>query len=165
VEDRPQALYRFYDADDVLLYVGITHDPPQRLQSHGSTAFFWTDVAKIKIEWCANRKEARDKERDAIKAEGPRYNKQHAQKIPRHLDERYRGWAGGPPNAYMLAWQRARGDGSTPLGPTMRYVMLVEGLAIEWDDGMGFIYATIADPPQSLERGYTSAERAERDHP
>lgn len=67
-------LYRFYAADDQLLYIGITADPPVRFRSHGATKRWWAEVANVRLEHHADRDALAVAERDAIRAERPRYN-------------------------------------------------------------------------------------------
>jgi hypothetical protein len=63
---RRTALYRFYDLTDVLLYVGITANVPQRFEDHRKEKPWWPDVASKRIEWLPSREEAEAAERFAI---------------------------------------------------------------------------------------------------
>jgi predicted GIY-YIG superfamily endonuclease len=74
---RPHALYRFYDASDVLLYVGITVDPGARFKKHGGDKPWWSEVDRISIDHFATRQEALAAERKAIKEEQPLHNVIH----------------------------------------------------------------------------------------
>jgi predicted GIY-YIG superfamily endonuclease len=67
------ALYRLYDADEQLLYIGITYDPLKRLEQH-SRREWWPLVEIAKVQWFDNRARAATAERDAIKAEDPKHN-------------------------------------------------------------------------------------------
>lgn len=67
------ALYRLFDREGTLLYVGITHDPQQRAKAH-RTRQWWPQVAKVKIQWHRTRLDAHRAERVAIHDESPRYN-------------------------------------------------------------------------------------------
>lgn len=71
------ALYRLYDCDDQLLYVGIAYHPPKRFAEHEGDKPWWPQVARRDIEWIASRAEAEGAERCAIAAEAPRYNGIH----------------------------------------------------------------------------------------
>lgn len=71
------ALYRFFDADDELLYVGITYDPATRWKQHQSKAPWWRDVTMRTVEWYDDRPAAEAAERKAVQTEGPRYNVIH----------------------------------------------------------------------------------------
>lgn len=75
--DAPTALYRHFDAEGVLLYVGISMSVFSRTQSHGVCAAWWDRVARIDIERYPDRKSAEEAEREAIKIEGPLHNKAH----------------------------------------------------------------------------------------
>lgn len=72
-----QALYRFYDADGVLLYVGISKHWPERLTQHRRDKVWWTEVARIDLEPFPTREAVLEAERAAIIAERPRYNVIH----------------------------------------------------------------------------------------
>jgi predicted GIY-YIG superfamily endonuclease len=69
------ALYRFFDADGVLLYVGITSDIEQRWSRHANDRkSWWPHVAKKTVEWLDNRWEASQAEARAVRDEGPMHN-------------------------------------------------------------------------------------------
>ena len=76
IETGPTALYRLFDADDRLLYIGITLDPAQRFREHRRTQPWWPDVARRVVEWLpVAGREAEYCERAAIAAEGPMRNR------------------------------------------------------------------------------------------
>jgi len=74
---RRHALYRFFDASDVLLYVGITVDIGARFKKHRGDKPWWDQVDHIGIQKFPSRREAEDAERKAIKEEQPLYNVVH----------------------------------------------------------------------------------------
>ena len=70
------ALYRHFDADGVLLYVGIARSVTARFAQHEDSP--WDDlIASITVERFATREEAEAAEREAIKAEKPIHNRMH----------------------------------------------------------------------------------------
>lgn len=73
-DNDPTALYRLFDKDGALLYVGITWDVEQRMTGHRSDKAWWPDVTERRVEWLPNRPLALAAELDAIRAEQPRYN-------------------------------------------------------------------------------------------
>lgn len=78
--DEPTALYRLYDANDVLLYIGISNDPDFRWKAHqhGVNRDGWPSQATRRtVEWRNTRAEALSAEVDAIRAEQPRCNGTH----------------------------------------------------------------------------------------
>lgn len=77
LNDRHHALYRFYDADGVLLYIGITASVPTRLTRHRDNKPWWTHVTRIDIEHHPDRDTVLAAEKAAIKAERPRWNVVH----------------------------------------------------------------------------------------
>jgi predicted GIY-YIG superfamily endonuclease len=70
------ALYRFFAADDSLLYIGITKNPLSRWQSHRRKAAWWSAVVAVAVEWHLYTNAAIDAEYAAIKAERPLFNVQ-----------------------------------------------------------------------------------------
>lgn len=68
------ALYRLYDAEDRLLYLGITVNVKQRLPQHAMTKFWWHLVVRTDVEWHPNRRAAEDAERIATVTERPIYD-------------------------------------------------------------------------------------------
>ena len=69
-----QTLYRFYDGNDELLYVGITKFFEPRLKQHYRNAEWFFDTAFVRLEHFATRQEVEMAESYAIKNENPRYN-------------------------------------------------------------------------------------------
>ncbi|MEU6233811.1 GIY-YIG nuclease family protein [Kitasatospora sp. NPDC047058] len=47
----PTALYRCYDENGWLLYVGITLDPDRRFREHTKTFGWWPAVASTTVNW------------------------------------------------------------------------------------------------------------------
>jgi len=68
------AVYRAYNDQDELLYIGVTENPSQRHARHKKDRDWWHEVAYLDWEFYATYGEAVDVERDAIEAEQPRYN-------------------------------------------------------------------------------------------
>lgn len=87
---RQQALYRFWDVDDTLLYIGISLDPGKRWKQHREDKPWWSDVAKVTVETYPSRSAAMDAERAAIAAERPRYNVTHNGALATRHDVRRR---------------------------------------------------------------------------
>lgn len=77
MSDRPHALYRFFDLNDRLLYVGITSNPAARFKQHRDDKPWWLDVANIRIEPFDDRPSVLEAERQAIELEHPIYNVTH----------------------------------------------------------------------------------------
>ncbi len=72
--DAPTCLYRFFDADGHLLYVGITKNPASRLSEHLAGKPWAALVGNIRLTWFQSRKEAMDAERAAIMLDRPKHN-------------------------------------------------------------------------------------------
>jgi hypothetical protein len=71
------ALYRHWDADGELLYVGISLSAVGRLAQHRASAPWFVDIANVTIEWFDTRAEAQAAEIEAITLEHPLHNKAH----------------------------------------------------------------------------------------
>lgn len=67
------ALYRLYDADGCLLYIGITQDPARRFTDHASKPW-WPAVAQREVTWHSTHSAARAAEVESIKIEMPKHN-------------------------------------------------------------------------------------------
>ncbi|HEY9370401.1 GIY-YIG nuclease family protein [Streptomyces sp.] len=72
-------LYRLYDKDRGLLYVGIANNPVNRLNAHRwDKGKPWRhDIAIQSVEWFETRVAAEDAEVAAIRSELPLHNRTH----------------------------------------------------------------------------------------
>lgn len=68
-------LYRYFDSDGRLLYVGITKNLFQRQDQHSRTQPWWHEVATATFQHLDNRDSALFAETAAIARELPKYNK------------------------------------------------------------------------------------------
>lgn len=68
------ALYRFFDAEDVLLYVGITNHVGRRWDDHIRKRPWWNDIERQTVNWFPSRSAAEEAEKLAIQTEDPLYN-------------------------------------------------------------------------------------------
>lgn len=71
---REHILYRMFDSESRLLYIGITMNIRHRVAAHRSTKEWWTNVAVIKVERLPTRAAALEAERNAIALEKPAHN-------------------------------------------------------------------------------------------
>lgn len=67
-------LYRYYDKDDNLLYVGMSSNALRRVKEHQKDKEWYWDIAKITIENFNMHYELVQAEKEAIAKEQPRYN-------------------------------------------------------------------------------------------
>jgi len=67
-------LYRFFDVEDVLLYVGITRDLSARFASHRRRAAWWLDAVRIEVAFYESMAAAEAAEAVAIITERPLHN-------------------------------------------------------------------------------------------
>ena len=70
-------LYRHFDKDGALLYVGISCNAITRLKQHEHDSGWAAEIARVDIEHFASREEALAAERAAIKNERPKHNVVH----------------------------------------------------------------------------------------
>jgi hypothetical protein len=84
-EGRPSTLYRYFDADGRLLYVGITHQQHLRFQQHSLMASWWHLAQTCTLEHHPNRISAMRAETQAIINERPLYNRTGRRVFPTDL--------------------------------------------------------------------------------
>jgi hypothetical protein len=77
VSGQQNALYRAFNSEGDLLYVGISLSPLTRIRQHRQTKDWWTEIANITIESFPDRSSASHAEVLAIQEERPRYNVVH----------------------------------------------------------------------------------------
>ncbi len=74
----PTALYRMFDKQERLLYIGISKNPDGRWKAHRDNREPWVgQVASRTVEWHDSRALALKAEAEAISAERPRFNGKH----------------------------------------------------------------------------------------
>lgn len=67
-------VYRYYDVDGELIYIGVTGDPYQRWLQHKRLRPWGHEIALVSLERYAYEDLALEHERIAIRSEGPKYN-------------------------------------------------------------------------------------------
>jgi hypothetical protein len=72
---KPYCLYRHFNEEGLLLYVGVTLSPLARLAGHRTKASWFPDIATITIERFQTKQSAVDAEWNAILFERPKFNK------------------------------------------------------------------------------------------
>lgn len=70
----PTTVYRFWEKDGTLLYIGITFSTHRRFSQHKSLKPWWDEVDHITLEHFLTRAEAQLAEEIAVRKEQPRYN-------------------------------------------------------------------------------------------
>lgn len=71
-------VYRAYDADDRLLYVGQTVNYERRMRCHVNQSWWFALTARIDAEIQPSLEAARQREIEVIGSETPAFNQQHA---------------------------------------------------------------------------------------
>lgn len=77
--EEPNAVYRFYDAQDRLLYIGVSMNLLARWKAHDRQKDWWRQVVRATIEHFDTREAALEAEETAIRTEKPLYNVTHNQ--------------------------------------------------------------------------------------
>ncbi len=72
--NRRCAIYRHYDVDGRLLYVGKSVQPLNRQQQHEVEAHWFNQIVKIEIQWFDLTTDMDAAERQAIATENPIFN-------------------------------------------------------------------------------------------
>lgn len=72
--NRPHYVYRCYDADDRLIYVGCTVAPVNRMTTHKVASWWFEQTVRIRYVVFPTRQYALRMERQAIANERPRWN-------------------------------------------------------------------------------------------
>ena len=70
-----EVLYRFFDSQGTLLYVGISNNWIQRIGQHAKHADFFSAVAGVTLERHPDRDSVLEAELEAIQKENPLYNR------------------------------------------------------------------------------------------
>lgn len=87
-ETKETNLYRHFNTDGVLLYVGISLNAAARLYQHSQYSHWFSDVSNVTIETFPTREEALTAETKAIHDESPKYNiQQNSRKEPEEPKE------------------------------------------------------------------------------
>lgn len=73
-QERSCALYRHFDSDGALLYVGISVHPTLRTYQHMHVSDWSDEIANITVERFDARSKALAAETEAIRVENPKYN-------------------------------------------------------------------------------------------
>ncbi len=71
---KPAAVYRHLDAQGRTLYIGCSADPFRRTELHVSSSSWARQVARIDVEWFADRKQAFAHEAKLLRDERPPFN-------------------------------------------------------------------------------------------
>ena len=108
----PTALYRHFDKDGDLLYVGISLSPLARTKKHKEVAGWYREVATITIEWLPSKMEALEAETQAIRREKPKHNIHGWGVLPW---EQPRDWR--PPDDLLAAFRKRPGEAPGWLRP------------------------------------------------
>lgn len=72
---RRPTLYRYFDAEGRLLYVGVTTGHMERMLQHSLAALWWTDAMSCTLVHFTDEDAMHAAEREAITTERPLYNR------------------------------------------------------------------------------------------
>jgi hypothetical protein len=91
--NRRTALYRHFNDADELLYVGVSFSPGSRTKDHRGEAEWMGEAVRFTGVWYPTRTEALAAETEAIKREGPLFNRDHSRNRPSGPRRKSRGAA------------------------------------------------------------------------
>lgn len=74
VRERTHVLYRCFARHQLLLYIGMTNHPEERLAHHRKNQPWWKYVDHITLQNYPSRKDLMEAEAVAIREEGPKFN-------------------------------------------------------------------------------------------
>jgi hypothetical protein len=96
IREAPHYVYRCYDASGLLLYVGCSMKPEERLKQHSFVYTWWTDrIARVDLEGFPDQAAGLAAEKRAIQSEHPFYNRQFRSTESQRADwrpEHYVNW-------------------------------------------------------------------------
>lgn len=92
-------MYRLYDANGGLLYIGASYDPDRRLDDHKRKPW-GAAITRQTVRWYPSRDEALDEESRAIEAERPPHNQAGTPKYA----ERRRAEMAATPGKWRVAY-------------------------------------------------------------
>lgn len=72
--DRPHYVYRCWDGNGRLIYVGVSVAPLQRMDQHKTNSWWFDQTARVTYRVFPTREYAMARERQAIAEENPRWN-------------------------------------------------------------------------------------------
>lgn len=120
ITGEPTGLYRFYDAANVLLYIGISRNLYARWGQHEADKTWWPLVVTRTVVMYPSRPEAEEAEGVAIRAENPVHNvagrEEPKPKPPRKP-------AAGRPSAFYLR------EGPRVFAPDPRFLASIDAFA------------------------------------
>lgn len=160
--DTPTDLYRHFDKDGQLLYVGISFRAIIRQAAHRDKAPWWGDVASITVEKFPSRAAARAAEKKAIQEERPLHNNHWNKKKFRYEAQYSKGHTIELPGAPEMAAVVA--DWYIALTRSPRLPKALKDLADKFDEstdaGRGYAYAI-----RALEQMHADAKKEAKKAP
>lgn len=121
INRQPTTLYRLFDHQGNLLYVGIAGNPGRRFAQHSGDKHWWGDVAETTLTHFDTRAEALRAEKRAIRDEHPAYNVVHSR--PPAVDRRGDILAASADDvAGMVGWKCQR----LGLSPSVAFAISLE---------------------------------------
>lgn len=88
-------LYRIYNKEGALLYVGATTNPSLRFNYHAQNRLWWGEASEIKLQHCGSVDELAEAELTAIQTEKPKFNLLHSKPATWSRKPRQRRAGGG----------------------------------------------------------------------
>jgi hypothetical protein len=140
IEDQPHYLYRHFDMEGSLLYIGVTRHPLRRTAARERHSPWWVMVADVTFISFPTRSAARAAETAAIVADRPPHNLVSTGKADRHKAE--------------LARARVYGTVTVPLGPALKALVRYRAAQQGSTEG-GFVLDIIKQWKERRDAGQT----------
>lgn len=127
-DERPTSVYRYYDRNGLLIYVGITNQGIGRNRQHNADKDWWRFVLRQDVTHFRTRQAALDEERNLIQQHRPPFNTQHN---PDVADRRAAYLALlADDKDYDDSWSNPRHNGRRTVNLPIRYMGELGALAL-----------------------------------
>lgn len=139
-------VYRLYDAQDRLLYIGVTGNPKKRMQQHAREKKWWGEVSRTAVQCFDTREESEAAEAEAIASEGPVYNRRNLTEEQRvALAARVKKTSGGSVRAAELLIEK-----DLIIDHLRAQVRELASLASDNDAFPGIVKETLSNHPDEI---------------
>lgn len=133
-ESVPTSVYRYYDRDGLLIYVGITSRGARRNYEHNASKDWWPYVARQEVDHYETRALALRHERSLILRHCPPFNRQHNPDADA-MRAVYVAYAGASEETALDAWRAAKKRITFKMQevhPKLKTLTLVNELGATW---------------------------------
>jgi hypothetical protein len=79
------SVYRIHNAEDEVIYIGMSHEPAERVREHRRLKPWADEIAGHEADWYPDRAAAQAAEAKAIRKHQPKYNVVHTPELRRRI--------------------------------------------------------------------------------